>query len=281
MLQRTNKKKMTTLEEQQQLRLLPNDEEILKMSPKVWRQMLTDVGEHIKENEPIVSSSFMLEKCDEDAKENFDWESVCKDSKDENSLKKQLYTIQEQIKLLSQRLQLQESKSIVSQRYQGYNGDINPKLVVNNTCAAILSERQQVVQSSSNDNIHDLRDGADDIVMKLAMDSSNMFRHIFNGSRCDFHRWKRQFLAFNERTNDLLYFRTTVDEGQADILLRWRKAKCALKLELDYAECDIKRNRNSSGKHTYHARVGNTSKTNGLLKTKMGPNNINETISDM
>ncbi|ETO03214.1 hypothetical protein RFI_34197 [Reticulomyxa filosa] len=43
-----------------------------------------------------------------------------------------------------------------------------------------------------------------------------------------------------ERTNDLLYFRTTVDEGSADILLRWRKEKCALKLELDYAaKCKV------------------------------------------
>ncbi|ETO37024.1 hypothetical protein RFI_00037 [Reticulomyxa filosa] len=265
------------------------------MSPKVLMQRLIDVGEHIKENEPIVSSrlrlsvkckrlsfsagtkdihdilsmddkeqahdkSFMLGKCDDDAKEHLVRESVCKDSTDENSLKKQIHTLQEQITLLSQRLQLQESKSSVSQMYQGDNGNINPKLVVNSTCAAILSERPHVVTSSNNDNTHDLRDSTDDLKATYHLSDKFCMRYML--SQClsfdvqdmvaaeqpqtfaELMAWLCTMFGGKhhviERTDDLLHFRTKSGEGPADILLRWRKAKCTLKLELDYAaECKV------------------------------------------
>ncbi|ETO33588.1 hypothetical protein RFI_03515, partial [Reticulomyxa filosa] len=131
--------------------ILPTDEEILKMSPKILRQKLIEFGEPIKDNEQIVSSklrlsvkckrlnissksndindietneqvldkSFVLDRFDVDAKENLDRRSVCND-KDEASLKQQLSMLQEQIKLLSRKVQLHESKSNVSQNYTNF-----------------------------------------------------------------------------------------------------------------------------------------------------------------
>ncbi|ETO00181.1 hypothetical protein RFI_37269, partial [Reticulomyxa filosa] len=207
--------------------ILPTDEEILKMSPKILRQKLIEFGEPIKDNEQIVSSklrlsvkckrlnissksndindietneqvldkSFVLDRFDVDAKENLDRRSVCND-KDEASLKQQLSMLQEQIKLLSRKVQLHESKSNVSQSYQGDNGNMNLKSEINGIRAAVLpSERPHVVKLCCNDDKNDLADSADDIVMKLAMDSSNRFRYIFKGSRDDFPSWRRQFLA--------------------------------------------------------------------------------------
>ncbi|ETO07653.1 hypothetical protein RFI_29737, partial [Reticulomyxa filosa] len=133
----------------------------------------------------------------------------------------------------------------------------------------------------------------DDNTLKLAMEAHNRFRKLFNGSRNDFPRWRRQFLAWKatyqltdkfchrymlsqclslevqemaaaeehksfgelmnwmckmfggkhqieDRTSDLVQFITRPGEEPLDILLRWRQAKFALKLELDYAsECDV------------------------------------------
>ncbi|ETO00180.1 hypothetical protein RFI_37270, partial [Reticulomyxa filosa] len=205
--------------------ILPTDEEILKMSPKILRQKLIEFGEPIKDNEQIVSSklrlsvkckrlnissksndindietneqvldkSFVLDRFDVDAKENLDRRSVCND-KDEASLKQQLSMLQEQIKLLSRKVQLHESKSNVSQSYQGDNGNMNLKSEINGIRAAVLpSERPHVVKLCCNDDKNDLADSADDIVMKLAMDSSNSFRYIFKVSRDDFPSWRKQF----------------------------------------------------------------------------------------
>ncbi|ETO04579.1 hypothetical protein RFI_32818, partial [Reticulomyxa filosa] len=202
--------------------------------------------------------------------------------------------LQKQIEVLAKSLQQKVKLIDVEQKSQeNIDNKYVPKIEESAPYAVpILSERPYVGQTIIVND--DLRlDKFDKNATTLALESSNRFRNIFDGSRDNFPRWRRQFLAwkntyqltdcfcfryvlsqclsaevqemmiyqnlydFNDmmswmcktfggkhyvgdRTAALLNFKTRFGEEPSDIMLRWRQAKFALKLELDYAiECNV------------------------------------------